>query len=142
MVKFLHTSDWQMGMRATHVGIKSKEVRDARFGSAMCVANLAKEHQVDFVIIAGDVFEHHDVDEVVVKRTVDILNHFAPITVYVLPGNHDPYVPGGVWGRESWHGRVGSHVILCTEPAEIEFDLPYVVVPFPEVALGQECLCS
>jgi len=93
MVKFLHTSDWQMGMRAVHAGIKAKEVRDTRFNSALRVTELAKEHQVDFVIIAGDVFEHHDVDDVVVKRTVDILNQFAPIPVYVLPGNHDPYVP-------------------------------------------------
>ena len=113
MVKFLHTSDWQMGMRAVHAGIKAKEVRDTRFDSALRVAKLAKEHQVGFVIIAGDVFEHHDVDEVVVKRTVDILNQFAPIPVYVLPGNHDPFVPGGVWDRQSWH-RVESHVTLFT----------------------------
>ena len=130
MVKFLHTSDWQMGMRAVHAGIKAKEVRDTRFDSALRVANLAKEHQVEFVIIAGDVFEHHDVDEVVVKRTVDILNQFAPIAVYVLPGNHDPYVSGGVWGRQSWR-RVGSHVILCTEPTEVEFDDRVAIYPCP-----------
>ena len=130
MVRFLHTSDWQMGMRAVHAGIKAKKVRDMRFESALCVAKLAKEHRVQFVIIAGDVFEHHDVDEVVVKRTVDILNQFAPIAVYVLPGNHDPYVPGGVWGRQSWR-RVGSHVILCTEPTEIEFDDRVAIYPCP-----------
>jgi DNA repair exonuclease SbcCD nuclease subunit len=130
MVRFLHTSDWQMGMRAAHAGVKAKEVRDTRFDSALRVANLAKKHQVDFVIIAGDVFEHHDVDEVVVKRTVDILNQFAPITVYVLPGNHDPYVPGGVWDRQSWR-RVESHVILCTEPKELEFGDSVAIYPCP-----------
>jgi DNA repair exonuclease SbcCD nuclease subunit len=119
-----------MGMGAVHAGVKAKEVRDARYDSALRVANLAKEQKVDFVIIAGDVFEHHDVDEVVVKRTVDILNHFAPIAVYVLPGNHDPYVPGGVWDRQSWR-RVGSHVILFTEPAEIEFDDHVAIYPCP-----------
>ena len=84
------------------------------------VVNLAKEQQVDFVIIAGDVFEHHDVDEVIVKRTVDILNRLDPITVYVLPGNHDPYIPGGIWERESWQ-RVGPHVILCADPEDLTY---------------------
>ena len=60
MVKFLHTSDWQMGMRATQAGLKAKEVRNTRFEAALRVVNLAKEHQVEFVIIAGDVFEHHE----------------------------------------------------------------------------------
>jgi len=27
LVRFLHTSDWQMGMRAVHAGNKSKEIR-------------------------------------------------------------------------------------------------------------------
>ena len=130
MVKFLHTSDWQMGMRATQAGLKAKEVRNTRFDAALRVVNLAKEHQVEFVIIAGDVFEHHDVDEVVVKRTVDILNEFAPIVVFVLPGNHDPYVPGGVWDRQSWK-RIESHVTLLTEPKEIEFTESVAIYPCP-----------
>ena len=130
MVKFLHTSDWQMGMRAVHAGIKAKEVRDTRFDSALRVAKLAKEHKVEFVIIAGDVFEHHDVDEVVVKRTVDILNQFAPMPVYVLPGNHDPFVPGGVWHRQSWH-RVESHLTLFTEPREHQLGDGVAIYPCP-----------
>ena len=130
MVKFLHTSDWQMGIRAVHAGTKAKEVRDKRFDAASHVVDLAKEHQVEFVIIAGDVFEHHDVDEVVVKRTVDIINRFAPIAVYVLPGNHDPYVPGGVWDRQSWN-RIESHVTLLTEPKEVEIGDGVAIYPCP-----------
>ena len=130
MVKFLHTSDWQMGMQAIQAGLKAKEVRNTRFDAALRVVNLAKEHQVEFVIIAGDIFEHHDVDEVVVKRTVDILNEFAPIAVYVLPGNHDPYVPGGVWDRHSWN-RIETHVTLLTEAKEIEFSDGVAIYPCP-----------
>ena len=130
MVRFLHTADWQMGMRAVHAGVKAKAVRDIRFDSALQTVRLAKENQVELVIVAGDTFEHHDVDEVVVKRTVDILNQFSPITVYVLPGNHDPYVPGGVWDRQSWR-RIQSHVVLCTQPEEIEFSGDVVLYPCP-----------
>ena len=130
MVKFLHTSDWQMGMRAVHAGLKAKDVRDIRFDSASRVVALAKENNVDFVVMAGDTFEHHDVDDVVVKRTVDVLNQFAPITVYVLPGNHDPYLPGGVWERESWK-RADSHVKLCNIPEEMAFSAEVAIFPCP-----------
>lgn len=130
MARFLHTADWQMGLRAVHAGAKSKEIRANRFEAASCTVALAKAMPVDFVMLAGDTFEHHDVDEVVVKRTVDILNRFAPIPVYVLPGNHDPWLPGGVWDRESWK-RVGSHVILCTEAREVPLGSSIAFYPCP-----------
>lgn len=117
MLKFLHTSDWQMGMKATHTGKKAKEIRQKRFETAQHIAGIAHKKNVDFVLLAGDTFEDHNVDDLVVKRTVDILNQFAPIPVYVLPGNHDPWLPGGVWGRDSWE-RIGPHVTLLTENEE------------------------
>jgi DNA repair exonuclease SbcCD nuclease subunit len=130
MVKFLHTADWQMGMRAVHAGTKSKEIRAKRFEAASRLVDLARAARVDFVVLAGDTFEHHDVDEVVVKRTVDILNRFDPIPVYVLPGNHDPMLPGGVWDRSSW-ARVGSHVTLCTALKEMEIGSAAALYPCP-----------
>lgn len=117
MVRFLHTADWQMGMRTVHAGSKSKEIRIKRYETALTVLNLAKKNAVDFVIIAGDLFEHNDVDDIIVKKTVDILNKFAPIPVFIIPGNHDPSLPGAIWDRSSWQ-RIGSHIILFNEERE------------------------
>jgi len=130
MVRFLHTADWQMGMRAVHTGNKSKEIRLKRYETAQKIIEIAQQKKVDFVLIAGDLFEHHDVDEVVVKKTVDILNQFAPIPVFILPGNHDPYIPGGIWDRNSWQ-RVGSHIHLAIEDEEIELGNGVVLFPCP-----------
>ncbi|KAF5035877.1 Calcineurin-like phosphoesterase [anaerobic digester metagenome] len=121
MVRFLHTADWQIGMKAAHAGEKASAVRQKRFEAAGRIVELAKQKGVDFVILAGDTFEHHNVDNVAVKRTVDILNRFDPISVYVLPGNHDPMVPGGIWDRDAW-GRIGPHVTLLHEPQEYRFN--------------------
>jgi DNA repair exonuclease SbcCD nuclease subunit len=130
MARFLHTSDWQMGLKAVYAGARSKEIRSKRFEAVSRIVDLAKDMNLDFVIIAGDTFEHHDVDEVIVKRTVDILNRFAPIPVYVLPGNHDPWLPGGIWDRQSWN-RVGSHITLCTEAKEIKIGELIALYPCP-----------
>jgi len=130
MVRFLHTADWQMGMRAVHTGDKSKEIRLKRYVTAQKIVNIAQQKKVDFVLIAGDLFEHHDVDEVVVKKTVDILNQFAPIPVFILPGNHDPYIPGGIWDRNSWQ-RVGSHIHLLNVEEEIDLGSSVALFPCP-----------
>ena len=129
-VKFLHTADWQMGMKALQAAEKAKEVRARRFETAARVVELAKREAVDFVLLAGDLFEHHDVDEVVVRKTVAVLDGFAPIPVHVLPGNHDPLVAGGIWDRQGWQ-RVGDHVTLLREATEIQLRDDVALYPAP-----------
>ena len=130
MVRFLHTADWQMGMKAVHAGPKASALRDIRFQSAASIATLARKTSVDFVLLAGDIFEHHDVDESVVRRTVEILNQFEPIRVFVLPGNHDPWGSGSIWKRQQWR-RVGTHVTLCHAPEPIQVDADTTIYPCP-----------
>jgi DNA repair exonuclease SbcCD nuclease subunit len=129
-VKFLHTADWQMGMKALQAGEKAKAVRAKRFETAERVVELAKREHVDFVVVAGDLFEHHDVDAAVVHKTVAVLDRFAPIPVFILPGNHDPLVDGGVWDRPSWQ-RVGGHVKLLREAAEVPVHDGVALYPSP-----------
>jgi DNA repair exonuclease SbcCD nuclease subunit len=129
-VKFLHTADWQMGMKALQAGHRASDVRAKRFQTARGVAELAKRENVDFVVIAGDLFEDHDVDEAVVRKTVAVLESFAPIPVYVLPGNHDPLTPGSIWDRQSWQ-RVGDHVHLLVDAEEIQVRDDVVLYPAP-----------
>ncbi|GMW03143.1 MAG: hypothetical protein AMXMBFR84_42780 [Candidatus Hydrogenedentota bacterium] len=129
-VKFLHTADWQMGMKALNAGQKAKDVRAKRFETAERIMELAKREGVDFVLLAGDLFEHHDVDDLVVRKTVTVLDNFAPIPVFVLPGNHDPYIAGGVWDRQSWQ-RVGDHVTLLHVANEVRFRDDVTLYPAP-----------
>lgn len=129
-VRFLHTADWQMGMKALQAGEKAKEVRAKRFEAAARVVELAKLEGVEFVLLAGDLFEHYDVDEAVVRKTVALLDSFSPIPVFVLPGNHDPLIAGGIWDRQSWQ-RVGDHVTLLREAEEIQVREEVALYPAP-----------
>ncbi len=130
-MKFLHTADWQMGMKAVHTGSSARSLRDIRFKSASASVDIAKARNVDFVLLAGDTFEHHDVDEVIVKRTVEVINQFAPIPVFVLPGNHDPASSGSVWKRQSWSSVIGDHVKLCDTPEPIPIGSHTILYPCP-----------
>lgn len=130
-MRFIHTADWQMGMNAQRAGPRARDLRNIRFSSAAEVVKAAKKHEVDFVLVAGDTFEHPDVDEIIVRRTVEIFNQFDPIPVLVLPGNHDPWNSGSIWRSRRWDANVGAHVKLCTEPVPVPVGSNTMVYPCP-----------
>lgn len=101
-MKFIHTADWQIGMKADSVGDCGPRVREERFAAAKRVIDVAKSENVDFILVAGDVFEDNGVDRKLVQKVADILRSF-PGPVWIIPGNHDPLVPGSVWEHPSWN---------------------------------------
>ncbi|MCI0587998.1 MAG: DNA repair exonuclease [Planctomycetes bacterium] len=117
-MKFLHTADWQIGMRARHVGPAGGRVREERLQAARRVMEAARDRGAEFVLVAGDTFEDNAVGRVLVQKVADILAE-AGKPVYVIPGNHDPLVPGSVWGHPVWSDRSDVHVLRENSPIEI-----------------------
>jgi DNA repair exonuclease SbcCD nuclease subunit len=56
-----------------------------------------------------------------------------PCPVYIIPGNHDPLTPGGVWDREPWlHEEPARNVRVLREPAPVVLpSLPVTLFPCP-----------
>ena len=117
-MRFVHTADWQIGMKASHVGEAGPRVRDERLAAARRVVDAARAAGADFVLVAGDTFEDNGVDRVLVQQVADILAGFAG-PVYVIPGNHDPLVPGSVWDHPAW--RASGNVRVLREERPVEF---------------------
>jgi len=120
MVKFLHTSDWQIGMKGGGLGSAGDLVRKARIESIKNVFSTAKENSVDFVLISGDVFEHNMVGSEEVSSVISIFNQFQDIPIYLLPGNHDYLGPGSVYKRDIF-SRV-EHLTILDSRNPIELD--------------------
>jgi DNA repair exonuclease SbcCD nuclease subunit len=117
-MRFLHTADWQIGMKAVHIGEGAESVRRARFESARKSIETANSRGVDFVVLAGDTFEHHGIARGKVRETANLLSG-AGCPVYVIPGNHDPAVAGSVWEDECWGRLRDVHVLLAPEPVAV-----------------------
>jgi len=116
-MRFLHTADWQIGMRAANLGDKGERVRLARLESARRVSELAKCRQVDLMILAGDTFEDNGVDRLKVREIAKILGS-AGCPVYVIPGNHDPILAGSVWEDAAWTEFPNLHVVTEAKPVD------------------------
>ncbi|GIW72819.1 MAG: metallophosphoesterase [Planctomycetota bacterium] len=118
MLRLLHTADWQLGLKAGQLGARAAElVREARLEVVERLAELAHARQLDAVLVAGDVFDDNAVGATVVRQAVHLLERFAPIPVYLLPGNHDALTPDTVYDRAEF--TPGPHVHVLREAAPV-----------------------
>jgi DNA repair exonuclease SbcCD nuclease subunit len=67
------------------------------------VLRTAIDINADVVILAGDIFEHNRLKNPILDQTRSVLSE-ARLPVVMLPGNHDPLIPGSVWER----GELGA----------------------------------
>ena len=126
-MKFLHTADWQIGMKAQSVGKAGHRVREERLAAGRRAVEAAKSNRVDFVLVAGDVFENNGIERVLVQKVADIMNEFG-VPVYIIPGNHDPLMPGSVWEHPAWKSTRNVHLLL--EEAPLHRD-GFILYPCP-----------
>ncbi len=118
-MKFLHTSDWQIGMKADSVGLVAERVREERLEAAKRLVQIAREQGVEFIVLAGDIFEDNAVDRLLVRKVGEILRAFAG-PVYLIPGNHDPLTPGSVWEHGVWKESANLTVLRKAHAHERE----------------------
>ncbi len=117
-VSFLHLADLHIGLRVTRFDENVvKKLREVRFQALDNARRIARQNNVAFVLICGDLFDDNTISSVDSQRVYDMLKDM-PMPVYILPGNHDPYCPGSVWDRIPWSNteRTSIRVLSKKEP--------------------------
>ncbi len=120
MVRFIHTADLQIGMPFHRVpGDKGARLRAVRLEALREISRVAAEHEVDFVVVAGDFFDANTVADEVVVQACERLSRI-PVPVYILPGNHDFCGgPGSVYHRASFLKNRPGHVTVLEKPEPV-----------------------
>lgn len=71
MIRFIHTADWQLGKPFGRAPADARIVlQDARLDAVDAIAKLAAEHQVDHILVAGDVFDSCEPGDRVVRQAL------------------------------------------------------------------------
>jgi len=120
LVRFIHTSDWQIGMKGSGLGEAATIVRNIRFESIHNVLKTSRDHNVDFVLLCGDIFEHNMVSQEDVKKVISILNEYSDISIYLLTGNHDVLGPDCVYNREIFQRVKNLTIFRTNDPIEVQ----------------------
>lgn len=110
-MKFIHTADWQIGMKAIGMGKAAAVVRDSRIHAIENIFEAAKKNDAEFILVCGDVFEDNQVSIETVKKVISIFNKYPEMPIYLLPGNHDYLGPGSVYNQPIF-SKVSNLVIF------------------------------
>jgi DNA repair exonuclease SbcCD nuclease subunit len=111
-MRFLHTADWQLGMtRHFLAGDAQPRYSAARREAVAGLGALAAEVGAEFVVVAGDVFEHNQLAPQVIGQSLEAMRAIG-IPVYLLPGNHDPLDASSVYTGALFSAERPENVIV------------------------------
>ena len=134
MVRFLHTSDWQLGMTRHFLGAEAQpRFAAARTEGIRSLGALAVAEGCSFVVVAGDVFETNQVDRQVVVRALDAMAATPGVTFYLLPGNHDPLDAASVFRSPTFLQHRPENVVVLSEVGVVPVapGVELVAAPWP-----------
>ena len=132
MIKLLHTADWQIGKQYGQFDADDAALlAEARFAVVERLAQLAVAHDVDAVLVAGDVFDAQGVADKTIHRLFNSMAAFSGPWV-LIPGNHDAGLAESVWTRAARLNAVppNAHVCLRPEPLLLP-SLGLAILPAP-----------
>ena len=96
-MRFVHTADWQLGMTRHYLnGEAQPRYSAARRDVVAGLGRLGTDAGAEFVVVAGDVFEHNQLAPRDVSQSLEAMRAIG-IPVYLLPGNHDPLDASSVY---------------------------------------------
>jgi DNA repair exonuclease SbcCD nuclease subunit len=90
-MKFIHTSDWQIGMPFLFLPEKSRNLMEqARLDAITNIAKIAKDSSkaIDFVLICGDIVDTPRISDSAVRQLMREVKSIEK-PVYFLAGNHE-----------------------------------------------------
>lgn len=89
-IKILHCADLHIGAAAQVLGEKGQTRRTEALITFENITRLAREHSVDFLLIAGDLLCSNSVEASIINRVLDCISEIPEIKVVFAAGNHDP----------------------------------------------------
>ena len=113
-IRFLHTSDWQLGMTRHFLSDEAAaRFSQDRIDAIKQLGELAKEHGAAFIVVAGDVFESNQISRQTVLRAIEALKTL-PVPIFLLPGNHDPLDASSIFSTQEFMAA-GEHIIVIRD---------------------------
>ena len=128
---FIHTADWQIGKAFGRFDPeKAPVLRRARLDVIDRIAQSARHAGAAHILVAGDVFDGEALADALLAQTLARLAAHPHVTWHLLPGNHDPARPGGIW-QAVQRLSVPPNVRLHLEPQAAEIAAGVYLLPAP-----------
>ncbi|UQX09624.1 metallophosphoesterase family protein [Candidatus Mycobacterium methanotrophicum] len=131
-MRFMHTADWQLGMtRHFLAGDAQPRYSAARRDAVAGLGSLVADMDAEFVVVAGDVFEHNQLAPKVISQSLEAMRAIK-LPVYLLPGNHDPLDASSVYTSALFNEECPTNVKVLDRPGvhEVRPGLQIIAAPW------------
>lgn len=120
-MRFIHTADWQIGKVFRRFGDKEALFREARLDAVEAIGRLALAEGARHVLVAGDIYDAETPLERTLWGPMERMRRFPGVTWHLLPGNHDPHRPKGLWEQLAGADRpANTRLHLAAGPVELQ----------------------
>ena len=129
VIRFIHTADWQLGKPFGRAPAEARIVlQDARLEAIDAIAKLAAEHDVEHILVAGDVFDSCEPGERVVRQALSRMSQ-GGCRWWLLPGNHDFARAEGLWARLAREAPQNVRPLITAEPVRLSDEAHLLPAP-------------
>ncbi|WP_169566478.1 metallophosphoesterase family protein [Sneathiella limimaris] len=131
-LRLIHTSDWQIGKVFRFVSNGTMGLlQEARLAAITRLGEQAVEHGACHVLVAGDVYDMEALSPRSLNQPLERMRKFEKVMWHLMPGNHDPNRPHGLWDQLLRRGVPDNVIVhVDSEPRIFESD-GFAVLPAP-----------
>ena len=138
-MRFIHTADWQIGKPFKQFGDRETVLRQARLTAIENIGRLAETEKVAHVLVAGDVYDTEAPTPRTLLEPLERMRQFENVEWHLLPGNHDPHRPKGIWDRIREQGTPANvRLHLTAEPALLDTEAALLPAPLTRKSEGSD----
>ena len=107
-MKFVHIADMHFDVPFTT--LNKKELGNLRRidqrNALKKIIEYIKENKIEFLFISGDLYEHEYVKQSTIEYINNQFKEISETKVYIVPGNHDPYLQNSYYNKFKWNENV------------------------------------
>lgn len=143
-MRFVHTADWQLGMTRYFLnGEAQPRFSAARRDAVATLGQVAADAGAQFVVVAGDVFEHNQLAPRDVSQSLEAMRAIG-VPVYLLPGNHDPLDASSVYTSSLFTAECPGNVTVLDRAGvhEVRPGLHLVAAPWTSKAPSSDLVAG
>jgi len=122
-MKFVHIADMHFDMPFTVLSNNDLNLGNERRMEQRLVfkeiINYIKENNVEFLFIAGDLYEHEYVNKTTIEYINNLFKEIPNTKIFITPGNHDPLLQNSYYNTFEWNENV---YIFTNEVGIYEFE--------------------
>ncbi len=138
-MRIIHTADWQIGKSFRRFGEQEEVFRTARLAAIESIGKLAVAQDVEHVLVAGDIYDNDVPSPKTLREPLERMRGFRNVRWHLLPGNHDPHRPKGVWDRvREATPPPNLHLHLAPEPFDLGSNVVLLPAPLTRKSEGRD----